>query len=177
MPRTILYDPPEIEYLDGHPHPKVSPTMLHGLVQCAVVKILSRCAGTRGLVVTEVRFEPGAIDRTPTELIPDVAFVSHERLVPLKGEARDKPPFSPDVAVEVRSPKDDSRYLADKIARYLATGAILVLDIDPKTRTVVAHTAKTLREFGRGDTFEDPVVPWLTFEAGEVFADLDAYER
>lgn len=175
--RTILYDPPEIEYLDGHPHPKVSPKTAHSFVQAALVGILRQCGRGRGFAGTEWRFEPGQIDRTPTELVPDVAFVSKERLFAVPQERVQKPPFSPDIAVEVRSPKDDLPYLREKIERYLATGAVLVLDVDPSTRTIIAHAHDGIREYAGAAQFRHDAVPWLVFELDEVFADLDALER
>lgn len=175
--RTILYDPPEIEYLDGHPHAKSSPKTAHSFVQGALVGILRHCGRGRGFAGTEWRFEPGQIDRTPTELVPDVAFVSKERLLALPEERVQKPPFSPDIAVEVRSPKDDLPYLREKIERYLVTGSLLVLDVDPARRTIVAHAYEGVREFARGECFRHDAAPWLLFEVDEAFEDLDALER
>jgi len=65
------------------------------------------------------------------------------------------------------------RYLAKKIARYLATGSALVLDVDPKTRRIVAHAADGIREYARGEHFDHPTLPWLRFEVDTIFADLD----
>lgn len=175
--RTILYDPPEIEYLDGHPHIKVSPKTAHSFVQLSLAMILHRCGHGRGFAGPEWRFDPGQTDRTPTELVPDVAFVSKERLLALPEEHLQKPPFSPDIAVEVRSPKDDVPYLRDKIERYLATGSVLVLDVDPAQRRIVAYAHEGMREYAQGMCFEHDAAPWLQFEVGEVFANLDALAK
>jgi Uma2 family endonuclease len=174
--RTILYDPPEIEYLDGHPHPKVSPKTTHTFVQTAFVVILQRCGTARGFCGTEWRFDPGQVDRTPTEFVPDVAFVSKERFYAVPVEQRDKLPFSPDIAVEVRSPKDDLKYLREKIERYLATGSILAFDVDPKKRFIDAYAPSGVRRYTPGMRFEHEAAPWLQFDVDEVFADLDALE-
>jgi Uma2 family endonuclease len=171
---TILRNRPEIEYLDGRPYPKVSPKISHGLVQGALVQVIAECACARGFVLPEVRFDPGAVAGTKkTEFVPDVAFLSRERRQALSGKGREKPPLSPELAVEVRSPSDDRRYLAKKIARYLATGSVLVLDVDPKTRRIVAHAADGIREYSRAEHFEHPALPWLQFEVDAIFADLD----
>lgn len=66
--RTIFYDPPEIEYLDGHPHPKVSPKSSHTSVQKAMIQILHERGKGRGFAGQEWRLDPGQIDRTPTEI-------------------------------------------------------------------------------------------------------------
>jgi Uma2 family endonuclease len=171
---ATMCDKPEIEYLEGRPYPKVSPKISHGVVQVALVAIIKACAGDRGIVVTEVRFDPGAIAGTKkTEFVPDVAFLSRERREALSGKGREKPPLSPELAVEVRSPSDDLRYLSKKIARYLATGSVLALDVDPKTRRITAHAADGVREYTTGDRFEHPALPWLQFDVDAVFADLD----
>lgn len=174
--RTILYDPPEIEYLDGHPHPKVSPKTAHSLVQGALAAVLRRCAGSRGFAGPEWRFEPGAIDRTPTELVPDLAFVTKERLLAVPRGRRQKPPFSPDIAIEIRSHKSDLAYLGEKIARYLITGSVLVLDVDPAGRRIVAHAKTGTKEYAQGTHFEHEAAPWLVFGLDEIFADLDVME-
>lgn len=171
---AIMVDKPEIEYLDGRPYPKVSPKLTHGIVQGALSLVISRCAGERGVVVPEVRFDPGAVAGTKkTEFVPDIAFLSRERRAQLSGKGREKPPLSPELAVEVRSPSDRLGYLAKKIARYLATGSVLVLDVDPKKRRIIAHSAEGVREFRSGDRFEHPTLPWLRFDIDMIFADLD----
>lgn len=172
--RTILYDPPEIEYLDGHPHPKVSPKTAHSLVQGALGAVLRNCGRGLGYAGPEWRFEPGAIDRTPTELVPDLAFVGKQRLLNLPAERRSKPPFSPDIAIEIRSPKSDLPYLKEKIARYLVTGSVLVLDVDPAQRRILAHAGSGTKAYGRGARFEHEAAPWFVFDVDEIFADLDA---
>ncbi|HMF28997.1 MAG TPA: Uma2 family endonuclease, partial [Candidatus Cybelea sp.] len=96
-----------------------------------------------------------------------------ERLRALSVVEREEPPFSPDIAVEVWSPTNDRRYLDLKIERYLATGAILVLDVNPYARTIVAHDASAIRTYQSGERFEHPAMPWLRFDVAEAFADLD----
>jgi Uma2 family endonuclease len=172
VPETLI-DRPEIEYLDGRPYPKVSPKLTHSLVQGALVGILRRCAGKRGRVGPELDVYPGPASTGLTKFVPDVAYVSMERLRALSAEDREEPPFSPDIAVEVWSPTNDRRYLDLKIARYLATGAVLVLDVDPYARTIVAHDASAIRTYEAGERFEHPALPWLRFEVAEAFADLD----
>jgi Uma2 family endonuclease len=172
LPEALI-DPPEIEYLDGQPYPKVSPRLTHSLVQGALVGILRRCAGKRGLVGPELDVYPGPQDAAVTKFVPDVAYVSMERLRALSATEREQPPFSPDIAVEVWSPANDRRYLDVKIARYLATGAVLVLDVDPYARTIVAHDGSGIHTYASGEIFEHPATPWLRFDVAEAFADLD----
>ena len=166
-------DQPEIEYLDGRPYPKVSPRLEHGLVQLKIGRILADCAADRGFVVPEVRFRSGPITARKTEFVPDIAFISGDRLKDLSGETLQKPPFSPDIAIEIRSPSEKLRYLRSKIERYLSTGSVLVLDVDPKTRNIRAHTRESVQVFHADDDFSHDAVPWLKFAVNDVFADLD----
>jgi Uma2 family endonuclease len=169
-----LLEKPYVEYLDGKAYPKnVSPKAKHSIVQGAAFAILRRCGGGLGLTGTEWDFRVGIVDGTQTMLVPDVAFVALTRLQALPEAERDQPPFAPDVAVEVRSPSFRSPIAREKIARYLRTGAALVLDVDPQKRTVVAHSSNGVRTFGEADRFAHEAAPWLEFDIAELFSDLD----
>jgi len=166
-------EPEYIEYLDGKAYPKVSPRHAHAVVQARLALIVSRCAGDRGAVGTELDALVGKVDGTRSKLIPDLSFVSRERIRIMYEQHQSAPPFAPDIAIEVRSPGDRPAYLTRKIARYLATGSILVLDVQPKTRTIVAHDTDRVLTSGPGETFAIDTVPWLTFPVDEVFSVLD----
>ncbi len=174
MPIAPYDDKPEIELLDGEARAKVSPRSRHSMVQYAIATLIERCAGERGAVGTEWRF------RLPTQLgavlVPDVAFVYAERLAQLEPELRQEPPFSPDIAVEVRSPSDDVAFLTRKIARYLQTGAVIVLDVDPARRLIIAHASTNdVQQFGPGATLTQTAIPWLNLNVDDVFSRLDRF--
>ncbi len=166
----ILSDKPEIEYIDGSPYPKVSPKRTHAVVQFAAATVMKRCAGERGVVGTEWRFKLAR----GTELVPDVAYVSYDRLRPLTHEGSEEPPFAPDVAVEVRSPSHRRALAATKISQYLSHGSELVLDVDPSDRLVYAHAPGQEAVCYRvGDRIKSAALTWLRFDAGELFEDVD----
>lgn len=173
---AILSDKPEIELLDGRAYPKVSPKARHAGVQAAIIRVIEDLAGDRGFVGPEWRFKIGRADATNTNFVPDVAYVSFERLRAIPQEDRDEPPFAPDIAVEVRAPTDDIAFLRRKIERYLQTGSVLVLVADPDKRTIAAHGADGTRNYAAGDRFGQPAVPWLVFEVAVIFAKLDLLE-
>ena len=79
-------------------------------------------------------------DSPATSRLPDVSFVSNERLrqPDLLGMLYDG---SPDLAVEVVSPGNSPGEIEQKIAEYLATGSKAVWAIDYATRILTAHTA------------------------------------
>lgn len=69
-----------------------------------------------------------------TVLAPDVAFVRTEN-VPLT-ETDDFPPVAPDLAVEIASPSDSRRRMAEKARRYLDRGVRLVWVVWPRRREI-----------------------------------------
>jgi len=167
--------PKTVEYLDGVAYAKVSPRLPHSVVQGNLLDIVRRLAGERGVVGPELHVQPGRVDKTDTVFVPDISFVSWERLRAMK-PSDDEEPTSPDIAIEVRSPSNRGKFIADKIARLLATGTLLILDVHPKTRTMVAHDGATVRTYFQGETFAHPAVDWLRFEVSEAFVNLDKLE-
>jgi Uma2 family endonuclease len=170
---TILSDKPQIELLDGRAYPKVSPKAKHAGVQCAIFRVIEDLAGNSGFVGPEWRFKIGRADDTNTTFVPDVAYVSLERLRAIPEKERDEPPFAPDIAVEVRSPSDNLAFLRRKIERYLQTGSVLVLVADPDKRTIAAHDSAGERTYASHDRFEHPAAPWFIFDVAVIFAKLD----
>lgn len=169
MLTTLLSESPEIELFDGVRHRKMSPKRTHGRLQYLLSRTLDDGGGSFGEVVSEWRCKAGRVDGTQTVLVPDVAWVSDRRLSALSDADAETPPFSPDIAIEIRSPGDDLTFLAKKIARYLATGAVLVLDVDPDTRAVVAHTDTTVATFADGSIFASEAAPWFSFDVTRLF--------
>ncbi|MFM9106017.1 MAG: Uma2 family endonuclease [Chloroflexota bacterium] len=106
-----------------------------------------------------------------TVLAPDISFVSHARNIP----DRDLPgfaPLAPDLAVEVRSPSNTAAEMPQRVARYLAAGALLVWVVDPAARTISVHSPGaehlTLHE---GDVLEGgAVLPGFSIAVSDVFA-------
>ena len=69
--------------------------------------------------------------------LPDLSFVSNERLRPdLFGALFD---CAPDLAVEVLSPSNTEREIAQKVAEYLAAGSKAVWVFDPIGRMLTVH--------------------------------------
>ncbi len=106
-----------------------------------------------------------------TVLAPDVAFVRRDRLPPSGG--RGFFPGAPDLAVEVRSPDDSRRELADKVATWLAHGSQEVWVVDPKRRTLAVHRDGTApRTLAEDATLRDSaVLPGFTLVLAELFDD------
>jgi Uma2 family endonuclease len=160
---------PYVELIDGVRVPKVSPRTRHSMVQAELLVLFRIWALGRGRAGTEWRLWLVPTGGQRSSLVPDVAYVSQKRLDELGDDAYEMPPFAPDVAVEVRSPGDRRKRIERKIELYLSHGAHLVLDVDPRTRTIFAHDEGGLHAFRDGDRFEHVAVPGLEFEVRALF--------
>lgn len=102
---------------------------------------------------------------------PDLAFVRRER-VPAEGVTKKFWPGAPDLAVEVLSPDDRPRQVAEKIKMWLETGALMVWAVDPRRRTVTGHRPAqdplTLTESDELEGYE--VVQGFRCKVSELFA-------
>jgi Uma2 family endonuclease len=109
------------------------------------------------------------LSRDPdTVRAPDVAFVRAERE---PGPIRGYFPGAPDLAVEVLSPEDRPGPVAEKVAEWLAAGALEVWVVDPRERTVTVHEPH--RESRVVDESErlrgGEVLPGFELEVREIF--------
>lgn len=109
-----LGETPWIQYLDGRAFPKVSPKMPHWVVQGNMQRIVALAAGDRGVVGPELHVYPGRVDGTATVFVPDISFVSWERIDAI-AEREAEEPRSPELAIEVRSSSNSRAYLREKI--------------------------------------------------------------
>jgi Uma2 family endonuclease len=144
IPRSLVFrdiDKPYVESICGRLVPKVSPRRTHALLQARLARRLEDWAGDRGEVGTEWRFYLLREHDLPSSLVPDVAYVSFERLPrDLPSDARERPRIAPDIATEIVSPTDSKRTLEEKIDLYLRHGSRVVIVVDPRPRTVALHT-------------------------------------
>lgn len=163
---------PETEWLRGRPVRKVSPKRRHALLQGAVYQVLRAWARGKGEVGPEWRFRltpPGEYTRP---LVPDVAYVSYERLRGLSGRDLETPPFAPDIVVEILSPDDRAADVQHKREIYLATGAGLLLIVDPDARSIEALEDGAQVTLTSG-AYESRRFAGLRIAPAELFAELD----
>jgi Uma2 family endonuclease len=73
--------------------------------------------------------------------MPDVAFVSWDRLPGRKQPKKPIPHLAPDLAVEVLSKSNTKAEMARKLKEYFEAGVQMVWLIEPRSRTVRVHTA------------------------------------
>lgn len=107
--------------------------------------------------------------------IPDVAFVSWERLPGRKMPDDPMPEIAPDLAIEVLSKTNTKAEMAVKRGEYFQAGVRLVWEIDPVARTVTVYTspmASTVRT--ESDSLDGgEVLPGFALSLASLFAELD----
>ncbi len=156
------------QLIDGEIVEKV-PTEEHGAI---VSKIIARLVvyiethNIAGRVVTEGSY------RTPQDdyntRLPDVAYTSPERLMPLvkKGDALQMP----DLAIEVKSPTDTYKATKDKAHYYLLNGTKMVWLVYPEKQIVTVLTPDTEDIFTVQDTLAaDEIIPGFALEVKTIF--------
>jgi Uma2 family endonuclease len=163
---------PETEWVRGRPLQKVSPQRTHSLLQGALTTELRRWAAERGEAGPEWRFRvapPGEIRRP---LVPDVAYVSNERLRPLSDADLEVPPLAPDVVVEILSSDDRRVDVDDKIDTYLRAGSYLVMVVDPLARIVELHDRSGITRLDESAAIEHTALPEFSYPVRDLFAVL-----
>jgi len=164
-----LDEKPYKEIYDGRVHPKVSPQLRHMLVQGTVIALLFEWGRERGVSGPEWRVY---LDEN-TSLVPDVSFMSDERLRQIPEEQREKPPISPELIVEIRSPQNRERNIRRKTTLYLEHGAVAVLEVDPARRLVHVTTREGESTLQAGDSFTHSAFLGLTLPVDAIFAPLE----
>jgi Uma2 family endonuclease len=161
---------PVLEWVNDRALPKVSPTPRHALAQGTFVTALRVWADARGsgFVGPECRFQvqpPGEIRRT---LVPDVAYVSFDRISPEELSQTSAPAVAPDVVIEIRSPSDRKTDIDEKVRVYLAAGTVAVFLVDPDQRSVKVVDASGERDLSHTTVAHD-VLPGFSLEPVKLF--------
>ena len=111
------------------------------------------------------------LERDPdTVREPDIAFTSAERL-PINADIDGYSEVAPDLVVEVVSPSDQPRAVADKAAMWLSHGVRLVWVVRPANRTIEVHRpAADMRMLSESDMLDGlDVLPGFTCPISAVF--------
>lgn len=163
---------PASEWIAGRVVQKVSPTARHANAQGRLVAALLAWADASGAgrVGTEWEFRIAPPGETPRSLVPDVAFLSYERLGFDQDRAAQRPNVAPNVAIEVLSPRDRRSYIQEKIRVYLAAGTAAVAVADPERETVTIYDAEGGRTLQADETFRHPELPGLSLRVASIFA-------
>jgi Uma2 family endonuclease len=107
--------------------------------------------------------------------IPDVAFVSWDRLPGRRVPDAPIPHLAPNLAVEVLSISNTRAEMARKRQEYFSAGVLLVWEADPRARTVAVYTSPTdVTILTEADVLDGgPVLPGFTLPLRDWFGELD----
>jgi Uma2 family endonuclease len=144
---------PATEWVNGRALQKMNPRERHSRAQSAfLVALLSwsreNGAGRVG-AEWDFRVAPPGEPRRP--LVPDVAYLSYERVGYDDDDGANIPQVAPNAVVEILSPGDARRDVDEKIRVYLASGTDVVFVVDPARMTVVAHSSYGVEVFSADD--------------------------
>lgn len=102
--------------------------------------------------------------------LPDVGFVSHDKLAQAPNETYIS--VAPDLAVEVKSPTDREMLMTIKVSNYLAAGTVVWL-VYPDEREIHVHrTGKSVRIYTAEMTLiSEDVLSGFILKLGDIFAE------
>ncbi len=154
------------EYIKGELIPMAPTSLEHGYISANLSTLLHLYVRENQLgrvLISDTGFCVG--ERL---LIPDVAFVSTDRLPDDSSKAS---PVPPDLAIEVVSPTDILRRVEDKVFAYLEAGTQLVWVISPGAKTVTVYRSETdITTLTRNDTLSgEEVVEGFTCQVAALF--------
>jgi len=135
-------DDQHYELVEGRVVRMSPPGFRHGLVATRIAALLYQHVEARrlGAVLTPAGFWLATDPDTVRE--PDIAFVRAERM-PATGPLDGFWPGPPDLAAEIRSPRDRLATIIDRVRDYLARGVRAVWVVDPKKKTVTVHRGES----------------------------------
>jgi Uma2 family endonuclease len=162
---------PASEWILGRVVQKMTPQSPHSLAQGRFFSALDgwACEHRCGRAGTEWDFAlapPGEIRRP---LVPDVAYISYDRIPRDVLDKTGIPRIAPDVVVEVISPGDRQKDVDEKIRVYFACGTSVIFLVFPSRKTVVARTPSDTRTFGPEDTLVHDELPGFSMPISMLF--------
>jgi Uma2 family endonuclease len=162
-----------LELSDGRVVREPAPGMRHGHLASRLAALLRRFGEDRDLGLTFVDTGFTLASDPPTVRVPDVAFVSNDR-VPREGLADAFGEGAPDLAVEVVSPSNSASGIQRKAMQYMDGGARLVWVVDPAGATVTVYRSRSKIRILAGDEVlsGDDVLPDLQVPVSELFGGI-----
>jgi Uma2 family endonuclease len=170
---TLPETKPAMEWVNGRALQKVSPQRKHALAQGTFFTALYAWASHEGSgrVGTEWDFRvapPGEVRRP---LVPDVAYLSYDRVPYESATEADIPRVAPDVVVEILSPGDRTADVEEKVRVYLAAGSAVVFLVDTAAQTVTARTKGGERIFSADENLTDSALSGFSMPVKGLFTE------
>jgi Uma2 family endonuclease len=162
---------PATEWVNGRALQKMNPRERHGRAQGAFIVALLSWAREHGAgrvcAEWDFRLAPPGEPRRP--LVPDVAYLSYERVGYDDDEGASIPRVAPNAVVEILSPGDARRDVDEKIRVYLACGTEVVFIVDPARKFVVAHSPDGVEKFSDDAAVAHRSLPGFMLPVASIF--------
>ena len=145
----------------------MSPSWLCAWLQFLLTFVEQHALGIVAGEAGMLRLAPGRVR------IPDVSFVSWDRLPQRRVPRQPIPDLVPDLAVEVLSEGNTPREMEQKLQEYFTAGVRLVWYVDPIRQEVYVYTATDQREVLHADhTLRGgEVLPGFTLPVRQLFTE------
>lgn len=160
------------ELVDGQAIPKVSPKYFHSSLQRAMLRLFDALPSLDGRIRPEwaVILERNGSPWVPT---PDLTYISYARL-PRSWRRNEACPIPCDLAIEIISPDQTFKQLADKALDYIKAGVLRVWVIDPETFTITVFFPDGSRSSFSGDAkIVDTLFPGLELTPKVIFEEAE----
>ncbi|WP_299485968.1 Uma2 family endonuclease [Acaryochloris sp. IP29b_bin.137] len=159
------------ELIDGEAIPKISPQRFHSRVSGELYVLLRQWAQGRGEVGLEWAVVLSREGKTWVP-VPDLLYISNERLSSM-GDKDGPCPVPPELAIEVISPDQSFRGMADKATDYLNAGISRVWIVDPKAKTITVFIPEQLPiSYRENCVLSDELFPELKLTAQDIFESI-----
>lgn len=156
------------ELIDGEIVEKMT-TEQHGVIAALIATFINLFLFEHpiGRVAVEARHRPAKLNRN--NRLPDVSFVTNEHPLTTRGSA----PYIPELCIEIQSPDDSPKKMADKATFYLANGAKMVWLVYPSKQLVETLTLDERELLGIDDTIDGgEVLPGFKLDVKKVFPNV-----
>lgn len=170
---------PALEWVNGRILQKVSPQRKHALAQARFVSALGDWAieTGSGRVGTEWDFRIRPPGEERRQLVPDIAYLSYDRISYENEAEADIPRVAPDVVVEVISPSDRWPDIDEKVRVYLAAGTSVVFLVDTQTRSVAACEPSDRTTLRGTEVLRHPALPGFAMPINILFEEAKPKKR
>jgi Uma2 family endonuclease len=150
---------------------EMSPSERHGMIAANITTALTMYVRQHRLGRVAVEPRHRASEDAYNVRLPDVAFTSAERALPVVEHGA--VPQMPDLAIEIKSPDDTYKQMRETAAYYLANGARMVWLVYPEQRLVeVYHADADIQILTENDAIEGgALLPGFILPVVEVFAE------
>jgi Uma2 family endonuclease len=143
------------------------------LIAAYLVEILRNFVKPRKLGV--VLSSDGMMRILPSQIrIPDVSYLSWDRLPGRKIPQVQVPRLAPNLAIEVLSPSNTEKEMDRKRTNYFTGGTLEVWEVLIPTREVIVYFPDgNFTQYGENGVLTTAVLPGLELPIAEMFAELD----